>query len=81
MDRDKLRDIIYILVAIIFSILAVKIVIWLLPIIIIAVLAYFIYKKLKKANIEDDNETWGRKNETRRPKKNKRIIIDEESND
>ena len=78
MDRDKLRDIIYILVAIMFSVLAVKIVIWLLPVIIIALLAYFIYKKMKNVNIEDNNNTWERKGKTNKPKKNKRIIIDEE---
>lgn len=78
MDKNKLRDIIYILVAIIFSVLAVKLVIWLLPIIIIAVLTYFIYKKIKKVNIKDNNDTWERKTETKTLKKNKKIIIDEE---
>ena len=76
MYNDPLRDIIYILVAILLSVLAVKLVIWLLPIIIIAILTYFIYKKIKKS---DNSDTWERKNtDTKNPKKNKRIIIDEE---
>lgn len=78
MDKDRLRDIIYILISILFSILAIKLFIWLLPIILIIILACFIYKKMKKVNIQDNNETWKRKDETSKPKKNKRIIIDEE---
>lgn len=77
MDKDKLRDIIYILVAILFSILAIKLVIWLIPIIIVLVLAYFIYKKMKSSNISN---TWEREkqNNPSKSKRNKRIIIDEE---
>ena len=76
MDKDKLRDIVYILVAILFSILAIKLVIWLIPIIIVLVLAYFIYKKLKESN---RSNTWKREEQAKPSKKrNKRIIIDEE---
>ena len=79
MDKEKLRDVIYILVAIILSILAVKLVIWLLPIIIIVLLAHFIYKELKK---NKRNEGWERATtEKTNIKKSKRIIIDEEKND
>ena len=79
MDKEKLRDIIYILVAIIFSIMAVKLVIWLLPIIIIASLAYFIYKSMKKTETFDSYKKHNyKKNKT---KKKKIIIIDEENND
>lgn len=78
MDKEKLRDIIYILVAIIFSIIAVKLVIWLLPIIIIGLLAYFIYKKMKTTNKINSYK----KNEANKPiSKKKIIIIDEENND
>jgi len=42
MDKEKLRDIVYITLAILLSILAIKLFLWLLPIIIIAILAYFI---------------------------------------
>ena len=75
MDKEKLRDIIYILIAIIFSIIAVKLVIWLLPNIIIAILAYFIYKKIKNVDVSKKYE---KKNTETKVKKNKRIIIDEE---
>lgn len=75
MDKEKIRDIIYILIAIIFSIIAVKLVIWLLPIIIIAILAYFIYKKIKNVDVSKKYE---KKNTETKVKKNKRIIIDEE---
>lgn len=80
MDKEKLRDIIYILVAIIFSIMAVKLVIWLLPIIIIASLAYFIYKSMKKTETFDSYKKHNYK-EKNKTKKKKIIIIDEENND
>ena len=77
MDKDKLRDIVYILVAILFSILAIKLVIWLIPIIIVLVLAYFIYKKIKNIKV-DNNPKWEKTTKETIPKRNKRIIIDEE---
>ena len=77
MEKEKLRDIIYITIAVIFAIIAVKVVIWLLPIIIMALLAYFIYKSIKKAEVKPKNE---KKTETK-TKKKKIIIIDEENND
>ena len=72
MDKDKLRDIVYILVAILFSILAIKLVIWLIPIIIVLVLAYFIYKKLKESN---SSKTWEREEQTKPSKKRSKRII------
>lgn len=77
MDKEKLRDIIYIAVAVIFAIIAVKVVIWLLPIIIMALLAYFIYKSMKKTEVKPENE----KKPENKTKKKKIIIIDEENND
>ena len=72
MDKETLRDIIYIVIAIVFAIIAVKLFIWLLPIILIALLAYFVYKHLKKDKNDSSEE---QKNKT---KKKKIIIIDEE---
>ena len=78
MNKEKLRDLIYVLVAILLSAVAIKLVIWLLPIIIIAILAYFIYKSMKKTHTSNDNQTWERHSDERPKKKNKKIIIDEE---
>ena len=80
MDKDKLREIIYILISILFSILAIKLFIWLLPIILIIILAYFIYKKIKNIKV-DNTPKWEKTTKDKAPKKNKRIIIDEERND
>ena len=77
MDKDKLREIVYILISILFSILAIKLFIWLLPIILIIVLAYFIYKKIKNIKV-DNNPKWERATKEKTNKNNKRIIIDEE---
>ena len=79
MNNDKLREIIYILISILFSILAIKLFIWLLPIILIIILAYFIYKKIKNIKV-DNNPKWQKtyKETTKTVKKNKKIIIDEE---
>lgn len=76
MDKERLRDIIYIIVAIIFSVIAIKIFIWLLPVIIVAILAYFIYKSMKKSLHQDKWEK--QSHEKTQKKKKKIIIIDEE---
>lgn len=73
MDKEKLREIIYILVAIILAIVAFKLFIWLLPIILIALLAYIIYISMKKSRHINNDE--GRK------KNKKTIIIDSEDNE
>lgn len=51
MNKDVVKEIIYILIAIILGILAVKFVIWLLPIILIGIVTYLIYKSIKKNNV------------------------------
>lgn len=48
MDKEKVREIIYIIIATILAIIAVKFVIWLLPIILIAIVAYLIYNSMRK---------------------------------
>ncbi len=77
MDKDKLREIVYILLSILFSILAIKLFIWLLPIILIIILACFIYKKIKKIKV-DNNPKWEKTTKETISKRNKKIIIDEE---
>lgn len=80
MDNDFLRRIINIIISILIAILLVKLFIWSLPIILILLLAYYIYKKIKTININDNKDTWERKTKetTKIVKKNKKIIIDEE---
>ena len=50
MSKD-IKEIIYVLIAILFGIMAVKFVIWMLPVILIAVVSYLIYKSIKKNNV------------------------------
>ena len=71
MNQEKSRNIIYIVVAILLSYLAIRFMIWALPFILVALLAYFIYEKLKSSDKQENSK-----------KKNKKIvIIDEESHD
>ena len=48
MNKETIKEILYILIAIILGIVAVKFVIWLLPMILIAICSYYIYKSIKK---------------------------------
>ena len=70
MNKENLRQIIYIIMSILLSILAIKLFIWLLPIILIAILALFIYNSLRKEKRVYKKET--------KTNKKKIIIIDEE---
>lgn len=70
MNKENLRQIIYIIMSILLSILAIKLFIWLLPIMLIAILALFIYNSLRKEKRVYKKET--------KTNKKKIIIIDEE---
>lgn len=48
MNKDTVNEILYIFIAILVSVIIVRVAIWLLPIILVAVLAYYIYTKLMK---------------------------------
>jgi len=63
MNRNVIKEIIYILIAILIGICAVKFVIWLLPVILIAIVAYVIYKSIKKnkVNVESNKKKSNRK--------------------
>ena len=75
MNKDAVKEILHILLAIILGIMAVRFVIWLLPVILIAICSYYIYKSIKKSNK-------GKYKETTKKKTKKEIkIIDMESND
>ena len=73
MNQEKIRDIIYVVVAVLLSYFAIRFMIWALPFILVALLAYFIYEKLKTS---DSN-----KEENSKKKKKKIVIIDEKSHD
>lgn len=55
MNKDKVKELIYILVAIVLGILIVKFVIWLLPILLIGICSYYIYKSMKKNRVNKSN--------------------------
>lgn len=48
MNKQDAKEIMYIVIAIVLGIIAVKFIIWLLPIIFIAICSYYIYKSIKK---------------------------------
>lgn len=56
MNKETIKEIIYIVISIILSIIAVKFVIWLLPLIIIALLSYIIYINIKKGKKKNTNK-------------------------
>ena len=72
MNKEKIKNIIYIVVAILLSYFAIHFMIWVLPFILVALLAYFIYEKLKTSDKKVNNN---------KKKKKKIVIIDEESHD
>lgn len=74
MNKDQIKEITYIVIAIVLGIFAVKFIIWLLPIILIAVFSYYIYNSIKKKRQPEKTS----KNKT---KKKTIKIIDMEDND
>lgn len=56
MNKETIKEIIYIVISIMLSIIAVKFVIWLLPFIIIALLSYIIYINIKKGKKKNTNK-------------------------
>ena len=48
MNKETIKELLYILIAITLGIIAVKFVIWLLPIILVGLCSYYIYKSIKK---------------------------------
>ena len=55
MNKDTIKEIIYILIAITLGILTIKFIIWLLPVILIGLCSYYIYKSIKK-NKKETNQ-------------------------
>ena len=58
MNKDTVKEILYIFIAILVSVIIVRVAIWLLPIILVAIVAYYIYTKLikNKKNSKDNDD-------------------------
>ena len=54
MNKDTIKEIIYIIVSILLAVLAVKFDIWLLPVILIALVSYLLYMNIKKNKKEEN---------------------------
>ena len=54
MNKDTIKEIIYIIISIILAILAVKFVIWLLPVILVALFSYLLYMNIKRNKKEEN---------------------------
>ena len=80
MTEFNIRRLIYILIAVLLSVLAVKLFIWSLPIILIVILASYIYRIIKRINIiikknDEEVETIKRSKKSNTSKsKTKKII-------
>ena len=48
MNKDTIKEIIYRIVSILLAILTVKFVIWLLPVILVALFSYLLYMNIKR---------------------------------
>ncbi len=55
MNKELIKEILYIAIAIILSYLAIRFVIWALPIILVGLLAIFIYISIKKDKYKNSN--------------------------
>lgn len=75
MNKEDIKKIVYSIIAVLVAIILVKLFIWLLPVILIALLAYYIYTKM-------NNYSKIKTNKNKSKNKNKKIIIiDEEKGD
>ena len=80
MNKNLAKEIIHILMAIVFSILAVKFIFWLMPIILVLVCGHYIYKFIKKTIKKEENKPTKNYN-TKTNKKKEIKIIDMEETD
>ena len=55
MNKEVIKEILYIAIAIVLSVLAIKFVIWALPVILVCLLALFIYISIKKDKYKNSN--------------------------
>lgn len=54
MNKDMVKEIIYIIISIILAVFAVKFVIWLLPVILVALFSYLLYMNIKRNKKEEN---------------------------
>lgn len=54
MNKDTIKEIIYIIISIILAVFAVKFVIWLLPVILVALFSYLLYMNIKRNKKEEN---------------------------
>ena len=73
MNKEVVKEILYVVIAVTFGFLAIKFLIWLLPVILIGLCSYYIYKSIKK-----NRNTTSKKNKNKKPIK---IIDMVEDND
>lgn len=59
---NNLKELLYILITIALGIITIKFIIWLLPVILIALGIYYIYKSIKKNNKETNKPKSKKKN-------------------
>jgi len=62
MNKKIIKDILYMIIAIFLGVIIVKFIVWLLPIVLIGIISYYIYKSIKKNRKENTNQK--RKNKT-----------------
>lgn len=62
MNKDTIKEILYIIIAITFGIITVRFIIWLLPMILIAFCSYRMYKYIKKDKRKSSKEKTKTKN-------------------
>lgn len=62
MNKEIIKEIMYVLIAIVLGIVAVKFVIWLLPMILVLICSYYIYKSIKKNRKKTNSNTTKKKN-------------------
>jgi len=72
MNKDVVKEILYILIAVLLGIMVIKFVIWLLPIVLIAVVSYLIYSTIKKNKNENVDISTNKKHKD----KNIKVIHD-----
>jgi len=61
MNKEVVKEILYVIIAIIFGFLSIKFLIWLLPVILIGLCSYYIYKSFKKNKSTSNKKTQKKK--------------------
>ena len=56
MDKNNIKQILYIILAVVIAIIAVKLFIWLLPIVLIIIVAFLIYNSMKPKKTTKSNK-------------------------